>query len=517
MAAVTIFTQVYNTAPYIRQCVESVLEQSFSHFEYVLIDNGCTDGCKEILKEYVEKDSRIKLLSFEENAPGRIWKAAESIGDSPYFSTLDSDDWLEKDYLETLMSFAEENHLDIACTGTMMHIMATGSKAMRKIDQPLILPRESFSYALPRYHVFFRTHWGKLIRFDLLRQIRPSTLPAIYGRDTLICFGCLRHAGRIGVDNSILHHYRIHKKSSSYQYNPKRFDADVYLYNDAIEFLTSFGPISAQNREFLQAVYSNAVTDTLGVIRNSGLSSVEKLREYRRIAEHPITRAAYRECTDESARRSKTLLLQSALGAGAALNGRDNEDFQIVLQQLLPRCGRVVTAGNLALFLKTPELLKALLRDDSDIILRDLLSRVEQSRDVKKYALTEMLQALAADRPLLCQINDTAFLKKYGGIYWEVWQEGLLGALDEMTGLLLKNQVRSGRETFLKLYISLSAQLEQAGAFIFGKLRLAELYFNQNRLAECRSLVEELEEMGLGEEDEVQALQSKLENGSFQT
>ena len=210
-------------------------------------------------------------------------------------------------------------------------------------------------------------------------------------------------------------------------------------------------------------------------------------------------------------------MLQSALGAGAALNGRDNEDFQIVLQQLLPRCGRVVTAGNLALFLKTPELLKALLRDDSDIILRDLLSRVEQSRDVKKYALTEMLQALAADRPLLCQINDTAFLKKYGGIYWEVWQEGLLGALDEMTGLLLKNQVRSGRETFLKLYISLSAQLEQAGAFIFGKLRLAELYFNQNRLAECRSLVEELEEMGLGEEDEVQALQSKLENGSFQT
>lgn len=62
MAAVTIFTQVYNTAPYIRQCVESVLEQSFSDFEYVLIDNGCTDGCKEILKEYVEKEDRKSVV-----------------------------------------------------------------------------------------------------------------------------------------------------------------------------------------------------------------------------------------------------------------------------------------------------------------------------------------------------------------------------------------------------------------------------------------------------------------------
>ena len=64
---ITIYTQVYNAKPYIRQCVESVLHQTYPHFEYYLADNGSTDGCKEILEEYAASDSRIKLFRNEKN------------------------------------------------------------------------------------------------------------------------------------------------------------------------------------------------------------------------------------------------------------------------------------------------------------------------------------------------------------------------------------------------------------------------------------------------------------------
>lgn len=463
------------------------------------------------MSEYAMSDERIRLVRYANNQKVDLQAFLAEHATGEYFAVLDSDDWWEPDYLERLLFWSETNELDVACTGTVMHILKTGEQCLRKATGPMVFSRETLAEGLPLYHVFFRTLWGKLIRIQCMCAVPEDSVPKFsYGRDTAWCFQLLRQAKKVGVDSSLLHHYRIHEKSASYQYNPQRFDADVYLYNDAIDFLTSFGPVSAKNRDFLQTVYANAVTDTIGVIYNSGLSPAEKLREYRRIAENPITRAAYRECTDEGAGRSRTLLLQSALEAGAALNGQDNENFRAVIQQLLPRCGRAVTGKNAALFFETPELLKALLRDDPDTILQDLLNRVEQGRDVKKYAPAEMIQALAADRPLLCQINDTVFLKKYGGIYWSVWQEDTLSALDEMTGLLLENRVRSGRETFLKLYISLSAQLEQAGAFVFGKIRLAEVYFSQNRLAECQSLVGELEEMGLGEQEEVQTLRSKL-------
>ena len=56
------------------------------------------------------------------------------------------------------------------------------------------------------------------------------------------------------------------------------------LYEDAIKFLSSFGPVSSENRKFLQAVYANAVFDTIYVILNSTMSPAEKLRQYRTIA-----------------------------------------------------------------------------------------------------------------------------------------------------------------------------------------------------------------------------------------
>ena len=91
------------------------------------------------------------------------------------------------------------------------------------------------------------------------------------------CFQMLRHSEKIGIDNSALYHYRIHSGSTSYQYDPRRFDADVYLSNDLSDFLISFGPISLQNRYFLQVVYCNAIIDTDRVICNSSLTPAGKL------------------------------------------------------------------------------------------------------------------------------------------------------------------------------------------------------------------------------------------------
>lgn len=497
MAVVTIYTQAYNTAPYIRQCVESVLQQTFPDFEYVLIDNGSTDGSKEILEEYARMDKRIRLLRFEQNAPGRIWKAVQEIGEGQYFSALDSDDWLDPEYLEQLFDFSEKNHLDIACTGSNMHDAASGKEFFRSVHEPLLLHRAHFPSALPLYHVFFRTHWNKLIRMDLIRQIRPAALPAIYGRDTLLCFQALRHAERIGIDNSILHHYRIHKSSSSYLYNPQRFQADVYLYDDAVDFLSEFGPVSRQNRDFLQCVYSNAVNDTAEVIQKSNLPPLEKLREYRVIASHPITLATYRECKDESVTHSKTGLILKGLEAGDALGRQDDTDFRATMQLLLPRCGQTVNKGNARMFLEAPPLLRALVQDDADAMMETLLERIEDGRESKRYDAAGMICALAVEKPLLCQIDNAVFLRKYAGIYRKVWKGDFLAALDEMTGLLLENKVSGGREMFLTLFISLAAVEEQVPAFIFGKMQLAGLYLRQGRREQARVIVSDLTDMGV--------------------
>lgn len=511
---ITVYTQVYNTKSYLEQCVSSVLSQTYDKFEYIIVDNGCTDGSSEILDDYAKSDKRIRLIRHENNQTGFSFALLQEIAKGGYLTFLDSDDWWEPDYLEQLLMFAEKYDLGVACTGTEMHNINTGTQGFRKVEQNVFFSKDSFAEGLPRYHVFFRAVWGKLIRADCLKSL-PTSVPRLpYGVDTLWCFQMLRHADRIGIDNSVLHHYRIHKTSISYQYNTGRFDADVYLYNDAVDFLSAFGPVSARNRRFLQTVYSNAVTDTLGVIHNSSLSPADKLREYRAIALHPLTQTAYRECKDESASRSRKILMQASLYAGKALKKQYNQDgdnLRAIMQTLLPRSGRVVSSANAQFFLEDRKLFDALLQDNAETILQNLLARMETNQGVRKYAIPEAIQALAADNPLLCQIGDAVFLRKYAGIYFLVWQGETLAALEEMTGMLLEDRVAGGQETFIQLYISLSAVLEEGSAFVFGKLKLAQLFFRQKRLQECRAIATELEEMGLTDSEELDVLRHDLE------
>lgn len=162
------------------------------------------------------------------------------------------------------------------------------------------------------------------------------------------------------------------------------------------------------------------------------------------------------------------------------------------------------------MFLEDVCLVQILLRDEPESILEILLDRLKKNQDEKKYCIPEAIQALAVNKPLLCQIHDRVFLRKYRKLYMAVWREEYLPALDKMTGLLLKNQVDGGMETFLTLYISLAAVTEQGPAFVFGKLRLAQLYLRQHRLTECQSILSDLEDMGLSDHEELLDLRQRL-------
>ena len=70
MKKITLYTRVYNTEKYLPRCLESVINQTFKDFQHIIIDNGCTDGCTDILKEYAAKYSWVKLIRYEKNRSG---------------------------------------------------------------------------------------------------------------------------------------------------------------------------------------------------------------------------------------------------------------------------------------------------------------------------------------------------------------------------------------------------------------------------------------------------------------
>ena len=103
MEKLGIFMRVYNAKPYLEQCISSVLSQSFSDFDFYIVDNGCTDGSGEMLDRYAIEDKRIKLTRYDRNNPDTMpFYCLIQEKDHPYIAVLDSDDWWEPDYLARL-------------------------------------------------------------------------------------------------------------------------------------------------------------------------------------------------------------------------------------------------------------------------------------------------------------------------------------------------------------------------------------------------------------------------------
>ena len=115
---ITIVVPVYNVEKYLSRCVDSILDQTYTDFELLLVDDGSPDNCGKICDEYVKKDDRIFVihqknggLSAARNT-GIDWFYKQNR--SNYITFVDSDDWLHPDYLKILLNGITENHVEIS-------------------------------------------------------------------------------------------------------------------------------------------------------------------------------------------------------------------------------------------------------------------------------------------------------------------------------------------------------------------------------------------------------------------
>lgn len=498
---ITVYTQVYNTKPFLIQCIESVLTQTYSDFQYILVDNGCSDGSSEILKEYAQKDARIHLIKYEENQYGIMPEIVKRVADGRYLSVLDSDDWWEPDYLERMVKFMEENDLDLAITGTVQYLEAYhADKLLRKLDSPIILTQKQFADEYPRFWAFPSTVWASVQKMSIYKADFKEPAELAYGGDTMHMLEYIKRCTRIGIDSSALYHYRIHPKGMSYLYDPRRFDANIVYYEQIKKFLELHHTFDPPKQEWLKRVHLASMTATLGLLRDARITDDEKLTECARIIEHPLTAVALSNDCDERKQWFSVMwgIVFSVLTREEFYN---QETLYKVLQTLSPKCCEVAWSENLGLFAKETVLCNALRKDDWEQMICRLMELIVLKRYSKQYNLGQILGNLIPAQTPLEGITDARFFRKYADICMLVLSENYPAALDQMTGLLLEEKKLYATEEFLKLYLSLSALGEEIPAFLFGKTRLAWFYFRHGRREECRALVDELTEMGLDSEE----------------
>lgn len=116
---ISVLVPVYNVEPYLAQCLESICSQTLRELEIVCVDDASTDGSLSILREFAERDPRVKVVQAPENGGlSRSRNLAMSHAVGEYLFLVDSDDWLETDLLEEMYRRAKALDADRLAAGS---------------------------------------------------------------------------------------------------------------------------------------------------------------------------------------------------------------------------------------------------------------------------------------------------------------------------------------------------------------------------------------------------------------
>lgn len=273
MAKISVIVPVYNVEPYLNRCVDSILTQSFTDFELILVDDGSPDNCPAICDEYAKKDERVHVihqenggLSSARNA-GIDWAFANS--DSEWLTFIDSDDWVHTDYLKQLFETAMQAKVDIGICNFVR------SKEPMELNNDLKWTAYSPEDFFVKMQVLSTIACAKLYKKELFIDLRFPL--GRYHEDEFITHRALFNVEKIAFLDEPLYFYFINESSiTSSRWNEKRFKDASDAYTIEYDYLLSRGFYRACN------CVARAHIDLLKTIcsMNAGFISNKGVRVY---------------------------------------------------------------------------------------------------------------------------------------------------------------------------------------------------------------------------------------------
>lgn len=205
MSTISVIVPVYKTERYIHQCVDSILNQTFTDFELILVDDGSPDKCRTICDEYAAKDSRIVVihqknggLSAARNT-GIDWVFDNS--DSQWIAFVDSDDWVHPEYLSFLYEAAIQNNVKIS----MCSFVRTTERTQPEADFRPVEVRTPEEVYLRINNMITAYAWGAIYDRDRFKNVR-FPLGKLY-EDIFITYKVFFSTDRIAYSDTALYYY----------------------------------------------------------------------------------------------------------------------------------------------------------------------------------------------------------------------------------------------------------------------------------------------------------------------
>lgn len=248
MPEISVIVPVYKVESFIYRCVDSILRQSFSDFELILVDDGSPDNCGAICETYAAQDPRIHVIHQQNGG----LSAARNTGidyvmnssDSQWLAFVDSDDWVHPDFLKVLHCAAQQTGSKISACG----FFRTEGEPFPEIRDASVLCLGADDYYCGQIHGgVTAVAWNKLYHRTLFRDLRYPA--GKLHEDEFTTYRAVYEAGTIGVTAAELYaYYQNPEGIMRSQWNPRRMHV-LEAFEQQIVFAKAQG-----NARFLRKI-----------------------------------------------------------------------------------------------------------------------------------------------------------------------------------------------------------------------------------------------------------------------
>lgn len=224
MRIISVIVPVYKVERYLDRCVQSIVDQTYTNLEIILVDDGSPDNCPAMCDAWAEKDNRIKVIHKANGGLSDARNAGLAVATGEYISFVDSDDWTAPEMLERLLNAMQEDKSDIAACAVEMVWGDNTPSQFLTVQTNCVLNRLEAQKALLEESLLKQPVWYKLYRHETIREI-PFEVNKFH-EDVFWSYQAIGNASRVSLIDYVGYFYTQRTGSiMGANYSLKRLDA----------------------------------------------------------------------------------------------------------------------------------------------------------------------------------------------------------------------------------------------------------------------------------------------------
>ena len=236
MSTVSIIVPVYKVEDYIRECLDSILAQTYPYFELILVDDGSPDNCGRICDDYAKGDNRIKVVHKVNGGISSARNAGLEVAKGEWIMHVEGDDWIEPDMIESLIEAAQITGADMVIGDFVKYGPSAGYNKLPTWGSD---KKKSMSNYLA---YTMTTIWGSIAKRSLYADHSLKSPDGIsYCEDFHLIVRLCHFANKIVNVHRPFYHYRYRPTSIMSNMNGKTEADEQWVYQDTIRFFKEQG------------------------------------------------------------------------------------------------------------------------------------------------------------------------------------------------------------------------------------------------------------------------------------